>query len=217
MLKAFLKNKNRNINDQRGMTLIELLVVLAIFVVVTSAVMFNYNGFRSSASTQNLVNDIALSIRKAQSAAIGVQGLGLDFQYGHGAHFSLNTDQSNRVSGSIKSFILFTDINNDNMYQYSSSGLCGSPTSEDECSEVLSINGSDKIATFYIDGAKKLSGTLNIVFRRPNPDAVFCYKSNSTSACQGASNVKIEVTNDQDPNNTITKDIIIWNTGQISI
>ncbi len=209
----------------KGLTLIELLVVLAIFSVVSSMVMFDYGGFRSTTSTQNLVNDIALSIRKAQSSAIGVVKVDSTFQYGHGIHFSVNK-LSNSMIGSNKSFILFTDIGNSGYYKNNNnSSNCNSPMSNNECEEMLNIKGPDKISSFsiYQNGVRnvKHNGFLDIVFTRPNPDASFCYRSTMNSPCTQtstlASSITITITNDQDSKQPITKKITVWNTGQISV
>jgi len=108
MFNYFLKYKNYSKQQQKGMTLVELLVVLSIFALITGLIMFDYGSFKSATSTQNLANDIALSVRKAQSYAIGVRGVGATFQYGHGIHFTTDNDDSNNLAGSNKSFILFS-------------------------------------------------------------------------------------------------------------
>lgn len=218
MFKLLKKNKKYSINSQKGMTLIELLVVLAIFIVISTIVMYDYSSFKSSVSTNNLADDIALSIRKAQSYAIGVRGLSADFQYGHGAHFSTVTNPANYLSGSGKSFILFADINVNNYYNYNTSNICNSPSYSNECEEILNITSNDKISSIWVDGVQKpQGGTLDIVFRRPDPDALFCYRPTSGSSCQtNISNVSVEVDNGLTGSKRVTKKITVWNTGQIS-
>ncbi len=219
-------------NQQKGMTLIELLVVIAIFTMISSFVMYDYGSFRSTASTQNLANDIALSIRKAQSSAIGVRSIGSDFQYGHGIHFTNSSNISNPMSGSNKSFVLFKYLKpkptgnshrgHSRMYNYNrnnNSMNCGNP--KVECEEIVNIKGPDKISTIYLDGVRQLSpeGSLDIVFERPNPDALFCYRSTITSLCDtNISSVQIEVSKRlKNKNNLVTRTITVWNTGQISV
>ncbi len=214
----FKKNKQFLKNKQGGMTLIELLVVIGIFLVVSSLVMYDYGSFKSATSTQNLANDIALSVRKAQSFAIGVRGINLDFQYGHGAHFTTDSDSSNPLAGSNKSFILFTDISNTNIYDYNTDNTCEIPYVGNECEEILTINGSDEISGFYLnEGTTELKGSLDIVFLRPHPDAKFCFIEEGENDCAtNLSSVTIKVTNGQ-PDKLISREITIWNTGQISV
>lgn len=210
--KYFLKNK------QRGMTLVELLVVISIFTVISSIVMFDYTGFRSTTSTQNLTNDIALSIRKVQSSAIGVRAVNSLFSYGYGIHFTTNTNITNKISGSDKSFVLFADVLNNRKYDYDTSGKCGSPTSSDECEEIITIKGVERISAIYVNDTITSGGILDIVFKRPDPDAKFCYRKTISDSCEkNISSVGVEITNSQDPKSIITRKITVWNTGQISV
>jgi prepilin-type N-terminal cleavage/methylation domain-containing protein len=221
MFKNFHKNKYN-----KGMTLIELLVVIFIFMVISSITIFSYGKFNSSLSLQNLADDIALSARRAQSYAIGVRG-GYDnsFIKGYGIHFSTNTVISNIPAGSNKSFVLFEDMNDDKSYNYDTSGgTCGTPTSTNECLEILNITSSDKISDFYVGIGNEqelhvIEGTIDIIFKRPNPEPTFCVRTDldQNSSCYGSavSYVKIRVTNDQNPG--VYKTVMISNNGQISV
>jgi type II secretory pathway pseudopilin PulG len=221
----------------RGMTLVELLVVVAIFMMVTGIVIFNYANFRSSISTQNLADAISLSVRKAQSNAIGARATGDDFTYGYGVHFTtrkVNTDAIRGVylGGSNKSFILFTDIGTggtgDRMYTYAPDdrSACGSKIDAgSECTEMLTITTLDEISAIYLNdeiNPIRDDAFVDVTFLRPNPDAYFCYKSNSnpTPPCERSndiSHVRIEVSNAQNSNQiNAIRTITIWNTGQIS-
>jgi len=198
------------------MTLVELMVVLAIFIIITGLVIFDYGSFRSVTSTQNLANDIALSIRKAQSYAIGVRGIGTNFLIRHGVHFSTNPNTSEPQSGSNKSFVLFTDnVVLDGEYNI---GECASP-SISECQEILTISGADKISGFYFDDSEFLKeGTLDILFERPNPDSIFCYKEDEGDDClRGFSYVTIKVSNNREGNEEVAREIKVWRTGQIGV
>ncbi len=214
MINKFFKNTNK------GMTLIELVVVLGIFVVVSSIIVFNYGSFKSTASTQNLANDVALSIREAQSNAIGVRGVNSDFKYGHGIHFTEDPDTSNIIAGSNKSFVLFADLNDDGVYNYpnsSSSSTCSENMME--CEGIITINSLDNINNIYLDGVpKNQTGMIDILFKRPNPDAIFCYRTSYNANCQSDfSNISIEVSNGMLPPDEVTYMVTVWNTGQISV
>jgi prepilin-type N-terminal cleavage/methylation domain-containing protein len=205
---------------QAGMTLVELLVVISIFVIITSMTIFDYGSFRSSISIKNLADDIALSIRKAQSYAIGVHSTS-NFLSGYGVHFTASPSTPNPLMGSNKSFVIFNDLPpNDRTYNYSTSGPCGIGA---ECNEILNIITADQISAIYLNDNSSptpSASSIDISFKRPNPDASFCYKSlaNPGNFCdQGNANishVKIKVSNNQTGKfQTIT----IWNTGQISV
>ena len=113
---------------QSGMTLIELLVVLAIFVVVTGLLIFDYGSFRSSTSLESLSNDMALSLRKAQSYAIGAYGSSSNFTYPYGVHFSTNpAPVSDPQNGSDLAFVQFTAISSHSLYNSAGTTPCPNP------------------------------------------------------------------------------------------
>jgi len=219
----------KKIKYNRGMTLIELMVVLFIFMIVTGLTIFDYGSFRTSSTMQNISDDIALSIRKAQSYAIGAYGTASTFTYSYGMHFSIaRSGILNTRSGTYKSFVLFTDITGDKKYTYdgvTNPNVCGSPALTNECSELLSIVSADEISNIYINGNASTGtpiipdSSVDIVFTRPNLNAIICYrKATSPNTCDPApiSNVSIEVSNGQSGINRKYKLISVWNTGQIS-
>ena len=59
------KNKNK-MKYNSGITIIELLVVISIFIIISGITIFNYSKFKSTATLQNLADDIALSVRRVQ-------------------------------------------------------------------------------------------------------------------------------------------------------
>lgn len=224
---------------QGGVTLVELMVVIFIFILMSGVILFNYGKFRSSTSIQNLADDIALSIRKAQSYAIGVRGSDSVFDLGYGIHFSLNS-VTEYYAGSNKLFVLFADVNPNNTYDYvSGSETCSKPISKNECLEALGITSADQITSIFLgisDKDQSIGGkdSLDIVFNRPNPEPIFCYRKDNSggglggpkeagdggeqsSSCEKVtiSYVKILISNIAD--NTIAKTITVWNNGQISV
>ena len=149
----FKKSKIKKYNS--GMTLIELLVVLAIFAIISGITMFDYSSFKSSASLNNLANDISLSIRKAQSYAIGAKGINSSFSDIYGVHFSTDNKSS---------FSVFANTSDNSI-------------------EELSITSGDYISGFIINnGNQQQTGVLDITFKRPNPDASFSYNGSYVSA-----------------------------------
>lgn len=207
----------------RGMTLVELIVVLSIFVIVSGLTMFEYQEFRSGASAQTLADDIALSIRKAQSFAIGVRNTNADFSAGFGVHFSVSQRDDIPLGGSNKNFILFADrgVEPNKSYDYDPSNTAcdiNSAIEGHECVEVISITSAEKVTGIYLYGSNDAlganeplqvdpNGSLDIVFLRPEPDAFFCYRTNlasnlgspcdqsSASGSNPISRVKIEISN----------------------
>lgn len=220
MSKKSQKNKYNS-----GVTLIELLVVVFIFMVMSGITIFSYGKFNSSLSIQNLADDIALSIRRAQGYAIGVRGYGNSFSEGYGIHFAANTDISNPAAGSTKSFVLFANINPGDTYDYDNSGSCGNPTATNECLEVLNITSFDKISEIYVglgNGTEVLIsiGMIDIFFKRPNPEPTFCVRNslNVVSSCNYSNDVSyIKIRVASDGATPVYKTITISNNGQISV
>ena len=234
-MKHFLLHTKNTSSLNAGMTLIELLVVLGIFIMIVSLTIFNYGSYRSSVSIQNLSNDIALSIRKAQSYAIGVANTtsSAQFSYGYGLHFSTVQDPPTPAhTGSNKAFLIFTDVSKDYMFQ-STGSACSytTVTATNECAEELSILTPDQVSTIYLNSsissiiagtaiAQPQGSSVDIVFLRPNPDAHFCYRKTPTfvngDTCDQSSsisNVTIKIASMQNSN---VRYITVWNTGQIS-
>lgn len=183
-MKILKKKKYRGnqsyLPTQTGMTLVELMVVLAIFLIVAGLTIFDYGRFRSSASLQNLSDDIALSIRRAQNYAIGVQSNKSVFSYGYGIHFSTALPVlSNARAGSNKSFVIFNDLNSNNIYDHatSPSTICNSNiiiADGDECVDMLNITSADTVHLICPNGNNCIPGSVDITFLRPNPDATIC-------------------------------------------
>ena len=221
MYKNFKKNKYSS-----GITLIELLVVIFIFMVITGITIFNYGKFNSSLSIQNLADDIALSIRRAQGYAIGVRGFGNSFIKGYGIHFTTNPNTSDLSAGSNKSFILFSDINTTtpNKYNYDGTNICGPLSMANECLEVLNITSADQIDSISLvaNGSTiniSPTSTIDILFYRPNPEPKFCYRINGeTSSCDESDNISsIKIKISSLSNIGVFKMITISNNGQISV
>ncbi len=219
MSKNFNKNKYNS-----GVTLIELLVVIAILGIMSATTLVSYSNFKSSMSIQNLADDIALSLRKAQGFAVGTVRT---YSNSYGVHFMMNSDLTKPISGSKKSFILFANIDNFSKYD-TSNNMCGSPQSGNECLEMLQITSSDEIYKI-VYGLAGYSGwremevrngeSIDVFFTRPHVEPTFCYKSNpDTSDCNEGADIgyiKIFVQSTRDPNNN--KIITVWNNGQISV
>lgn len=222
-----VKKKYKNFYTS-GTTLVELVVVIFIFIMITGVTIFNYGKFNSSISIQNLADDIALTVRRAQSYAIGVRGYG-DFSGGYGIHFSPKTLVANQeYKASNKSFVLFTDIGTsttrNEKYDYISYDGCGTPESGNECIEILNILSTDAISSITVvnDGSKiavPSDGSVEILFYRPNPEPIFCYRSDVADIdCdldEAISSIEIGISNTS--GQAMAKTVTVSNNGQISV
>lgn len=179
-------NKNKKYN--KGVTLLELMVVVSIILILTAVSIADYGQFKSSIALQNLSDDIALSIRKAQGLAIGVEKANNSFNRIYGIQF--NTTSS-------KDFYIFSEDKDSGNKIYDGDVLI----------ERLTIKGTNSIQSIYCGGTSK--NLVNITFSRPNLEPTF-YSSSTKLSCDY---VKITVKNNSYPK---TKDIYIYKNGQIS-
>lgn len=226
MKKIWFKKK------QKGMTLIELVIVLSIFSILTGVVLFNYGDFSSSLTMQNLADDIALTIRRAQSYAIGVRGSSGEFEKGFGVNFSvrdanISNEDFKTYSSSQKSFIFYTEDTSGGRYYFEFEGEDSCGISSDpsySCLEKLSIKTADYISNIKIKKSDKPENLtedeqINIFFIRPNPEPKFCLIEKGKIDCDDNSSrieeVIIEIRNFKSTD--INKYVKIFNTGQISV
>lgn len=166
----------------RGFTLIELVVVVAIIVIVTGVILANLPAFRSKISLDLIAEEVAITIRQAQVYGIGTREFGERNFPSHGIYFNEATPER---------FVLFADVCNesgaaqpDDTFQESFSSGClasniptnqnGEPTELREefmfhggvqFSQILGCVGNDCIPL--------PNGDMNIIFRRPDPEATF--------------------------------------------
>lgn len=194
-----MKLKVSGKNYKRGFSLVELVVSVAIFLVITAVILVKHSEFSGTLLIENLAYDIALSVRKAQVFGLSVREFSVgsqEFNVGYGVHFD---------SASNNTYIFFADRNRNEKYDDSS-----------EILETFTLRKGNTISEFcgiLASGTEKCSPSdisfLDIVFERPNPDAII--KSNIAGDTYAAA--KITVASPQG-----TKwNINIVTTGQISV
>jgi len=231
-----MKDKLKN----KGFTLVELTVVIAILGIVSSIILFNYNNFNAGVSLENLSQEIALTIRKAQVSTIGISGVNVPDGFGgevrqfpsYGVHLYLPANSSSLTEGNKKSFIYFADLGtpSDKIYNQTDPTNCGesylstSATSPNECLDIMNIVSTDEISGFcltdstnsqncYLNSSN--SPAIDIAFIRPNPEAYFnCTINGAPCVNSGISSVSIML---KSAMSTKTKTVTVWNTGQISV
>ncbi|OHA18235.1 MAG: hypothetical protein A2664_02075 [Candidatus Taylorbacteria bacterium RIFCSPHIGHO2_01_FULL_46_22b] len=215
-----LKEKRNSV--RRGFTLIELLVVLSIIMVITVIASYGKTRYERSIYLTNLSYDVALAVREAQLYGVNVRrGVGADYDYGYGVHFSTSQPSS---------FQLFVDSDNDHYYDGVSELVRNyGVTNNHRVSALCTVAVGSSLCVAVT--------TLDITFRRPDPDACIntgvsycsvgpatatCIPSNQTaklsSSCIVAtakSEGRITVSSD-DPS-VPTHTIKVYSTGQISV
>lgn len=144
----FYKNKNTK-NYSKGVTLIEMMVVLAIFGILLSIVVFNYNKFTDDTVLTNMAYEVALSVREAQLFGTAVKGQTSEFGHPVGLYFTQNSD----------SYVLFID-NNDLKFN-----------SPDTTYNTLTLLRKITISGLKISSSGYCGGSLSsavVLFKRPD-------------------------------------------------
>lgn len=198
----------------RGFSLVEMIVVVGIFTAVSAILLSNYPSFSHKISVQNLAHQIGISIRQAQVFGLSVReaAAGTAIFPGFGVYFSM-ADPS--------SFVIYTDRDNDRHYDYA--GVDCSAPSNLECIETVRIASGDNIKDLCVYDSNNVEkcvvgppqGTvseLNIVFVRPDPDAIIVGTYNSIDTVYPRAVIKVEP-----PQKNFYKSVTVWATGQISV
>ena len=143
---AHLKKQKVLFAPPQGFSIIELIVTMSMFVMISMALLFNYNTFSGHITLDTLSNQIALWIRDAQVEAMSVKvGAASGAYSGYGIHFDRATPDQ---------FIFFADLNGN--ADYDAGGTCGDATSE--CVKVITLLKGNKIS--------KLCGDITAVSAR---------------------------------------------------
>lgn len=206
-LKRHLGRNTRNFRT--GFTLVELLVVFFIMGTILAVILPDYLTYSTKVDLKNLALDVALVVREAQvyggGAKVSSVATGNVFNISYGVHFEKG----------LNSFYLFenkSDGNgNENRY-----------TSDDVIISTYNMKSGYSIYTLcndeIIDSCANPTvseGSLDIVFKRPNPDANI--KTGTGSIVGGSAGNKstgfiVLISPDQ-----ATTTVQVENTGSISI
>jgi prepilin-type N-terminal cleavage/methylation domain-containing protein len=142
----------------RGFTLVELMVTVGIFVFMTALLMAKYNDFYSGIIFKNMAYDIAITIRQAQSYGISVKVDTLDsnsFNKAYGVHFSSTYPAKFSLHSYYKNGDIYTKDSLEKSYNL-------------KFGAIINRRGVGDGPIYY--GMK----SLDIVFQRPNPEAIIC-------------------------------------------
>ncbi len=197
---------------EKAFSLIELLVVVALLTIILSVSIFNYDNFGKDIELENAVYSVALAVREAQVFGINkalkeVSEPENSFggEYGYGVFFSKTADSQNTYGP--KKFVLFIDEDNNRKFDQSPCVV------GNECySQILLNKGNYIYELEYQDTSGNWINTdsLDIYFKRPNPEAIITNDSNTTVR----SAARINIT---DPSGSFKRCVIIGSIGNISI
>jgi prepilin-type N-terminal cleavage/methylation domain-containing protein len=139
---------------RRGFTLVEMVVTVAIFAILSTIVIARNASFDNEVLLNNLAYDIALSIRQAQQYGINVRVAQGQFDSPYGIHFEADSS----------TYVMFVDSNDNGAYDGQASG---------ELLEVFTLGrGATIRAICDLEAGTCSEDELDIVFRRPEPDAI---------------------------------------------
>jgi prepilin-type N-terminal cleavage/methylation domain-containing protein len=183
-------------NSQKAFTLVELLVSVGIFALMTALVVIKYGNFNQSVLLTNLAYDVALTIRTAQTYGLSVKSADDTASsyssptYAYGVDLAIGTKDR---------FVLFADRTPNTVYD-----------SGEEISTYMMKRGaviSGVCAANSSDCTLGTTGTLTLLFKRPDPQANICL-----SSC-GMSMGKVELK----ATDGGVRTVIIRKNGQISV
>lgn len=200
---------------QSGFTVVELIVVITIFAALTSVVLFRFSDFDENIKLQNLAQQIALQIRRAQTA--GSQGevppviTPSNWVPTYGVYFDTSAPP-------LQTFTYFVDLNSDgdSGYQlYSGTGNC---TQKEECLAEISIATTQEIEKLCVNlknDNKSIDDCytvdeLHITFTRPSLEAVIKTEDENLTV----NDAEIIISS---PKLERKRMITVWPIGQISV
>jgi prepilin-type N-terminal cleavage/methylation domain-containing protein len=225
---SFLRKVKTNRKD--GFTLIELLVAMSVFLVITALTLANYPKFNSQTAIAGLAQQVAISIREAQVYGVAVKNssstasaAAINVYPAYGIFFA--SPIANTTYGGETSYSVFFDRTTS-----TGPGPYFRPLGDDyftdsaELVETVRIQNGNKIIN--ICGVKVGENTctdataVNIVFRRPNPDAIIKIVTDpvtwpfTSPTLYECSRVDITL---QSRDNSTTKKVQVYASGQVNI
>jgi prepilin-type N-terminal cleavage/methylation domain-containing protein len=157
--------KIKNHKNGAGFTLIEALVSLVIISVIMSTVLFNYGVFSDNLALSSSAQEVAVTIRQAQTYGLTVREVSVGggaFDKAYGVYFNKTEPGS---------YYLFADSSGVANKKYDvGTGVCGSITTE--CIEKFTLRNGVTINDVCNEATCSITSTaMNVTFLRPNPDA----------------------------------------------
>lgn len=200
-------------NRQHGFTLIELLVAISIMTVISTALIFNYNGMNARLTVDNLAHQTAQWVRATQVSAMSVRHTADISKYpGYGLHFERATPSQ---------FVFFADLDGDKHY----TPLTGVQKCGDagvECQKTITLLHGNTITALCgdsgtvpaVNSCSPLTylASLDIVFTRPDPDAII-YADDTSGVPKLFSTINITLGSVKG----YTRTVGVWTTGQVSV
>jgi prepilin-type N-terminal cleavage/methylation domain-containing protein len=195
----------------KGFTLVELIVSIAIFAVMTALVIARYGTFNQNTILTNMAYDMALTMRTAQTYGVSVKSASVSgsadaFGSAYGIRFPSN-DGASRTHFRLYSYSIGTDASGQATYTADPQPITTYTVTQGATISQICFGTDPTQCT-----ATKLvnSDQLDIIYRRPNPNAIFMV--NNVSVVQPIAFISVT---SQD--GTKTETIYVRKNGQISV
>lgn len=162
----------KSIKINHGFTLVEVLVSLSIVSLIMATVLFNYSTFNNNLTLTSSGQELAISIRQAQTYGLTVKEVtpgGGQFNSAYGIYFDPTSEPSN--------YYIFADIDGDKKYDVGN----GCRSGNTECIEKFDLRNNIKISAICDEIACPPESSvrkMNVTFLRPNPDAGIYFTNN---------------------------------------
>ena len=183
-----------------GFTLIEMLVVTAVMMIISGLLLASNSRFGGTVQLESLAYDIALSIRQAQVYGISVRQFAPGvFTAGYGMHFEMSSPTT---------YVLFGDA-------VSANGLydTGEVVNTTSITKGYTIQ---KLCVTQTGNAEDCTITkLDVLFKRPEPDAFISANSLSCTLLTGPCEESARIVVVSPRNDTMS--ITVGVNGQISV
>lgn len=166
------------VKNKKGFSLAEVLVSISIMGLISLVVIFNYSSFNDRVSLSSAQQEVAVAVREAQTYGLSVKEADIGsggFNFAYGIHFDPSKP---------KGYLVFVDRDGSNTYD-DSGAVCGNPSTE--CIEKFTLkNGVEIVNTNNnydgicdaVNCGKDIQGgvrTMDIIFRRPSPNALIYF------------------------------------------
>lgn len=192
MLKRIFKTKK-----SAGFSLYEVIISLAIITIIAGIALYDHNRFNTDIEVTNLAYRVALAFREAQADSISVKQYTNSarkavFDLPYGVHFNKSRPTD---------FVIFGDGDGDGKYTNGDPDdmICDPSARGSECMEHFSIGRGNTImgwCAFSISNPNPFGQScswidnddagnyLDVVFRRPNPDAAITMFGSQSDTAQ---------------------------------
>ncbi len=202
-------------SQKEGFTIIELLVAISILLVLSSAMLANYNSMNVRLTLDTLAHQAAQWVRETQVLAMSVKQTtgGANAFPGYGLHFDRATPGE---------FVFFADFDGDKNYTPIPGGMKCADVGV-ECQKIVTLRQGNTISKLCMASALStgtagdcgtflFASVVDVVFTRPDPDALIRALDN-TNTVVDVSNARVTITAPSKYERTVE----VWTTGQVSV